>query len=375
MTPIPFSADMETAEANEAETTRELMEVLRSIMDTTAAHSGHGFRAVHAKSHALLEGSFDVLPGLPPVLAQGLFEKPRRYQAYLRLSTIPGDVLDDQVSVPRGMALKIIDVEGERLKGSENEATQDFVLVDAPAFSAPKASAFLSNLKLLAKTTDRAEWAKIALSKVLRQVEKGIEGLGGKSALITTLGGHPLTNPLGDTYYSQTPFLYGTHVAKFALVPTSPNLVAVKGVSIDLAGRRNGLREDVASLLKASPSTWDFCVQLRTDRDAMPIEDSSVPWPEEMSAFVRVGTLTVQPQPGWTVERSKIVDEQMAFSVWHGLAAHRPLGSINRVRQPAYSMSAHHRRQVNGCPIREPRHAVHLPAPDFVAGTERAPAP
>jgi hypothetical protein len=284
------------------------------------------------------------------------------FPAYLRLSTIPGDILDDQVSVPRGAALKIIGVEGERLQGSEGDCTQDFVLVDAPAFSAPTASAFLGNLKLLAKTTDRAEWAKIALSKVLRQVEKGVELAGGKSALLTTLGGHPLSHPLGDTYFSQTPFRYGDYVAKFSLAPASPNLASLTGVEIDLAGRENGIREEIADVVRTEPTVWDFKVQLLTNLGVMPIEDSSVVWPETESAFQTVATLTVSPQSSWSEDRSRIVDDGMAFSVWHGLADHQPLGSINRVRRGSYAMSSAHRARVNGCPILEPAAPVDLPS-------------
>jgi hypothetical protein len=68
----------------------------------------------------------EVDAGLPAELAQGLFAKPRRYPVVIRISTIPGDILDDSVSTPRGMAVKVIGVEGERLEGSENDVTQDF---------------------------------------------------------------------------------------------------------------------------------------------------------------------------------------------------------------------------------------------------------
>ena len=45
----------------------------------------------------------------------------------------------------------------------------------------------------------------------------------------------------------------------------------------------------------------------------------------------------------------------MAFSPWHGVAAHRPLGSIMRVRKVVYEGSAKFRSERNGCPIHEPR--------------------
>jgi len=50
----------------------------------------------------MLIGEFEVLADLRPMLAQGLFATPQTYFAVLRLSTIPDDVLDDAVSVPRG---------------------------------------------------------------------------------------------------------------------------------------------------------------------------------------------------------------------------------------------------------------------------------
>ncbi len=57
--------------------------------------------------------------------------------------------------MPRGLALKVIGVEGPHLRPQE-APTQDFVMVNGPAFLAPDAAAFARSLSLLAKTTDRA---------------------------------------------------------------------------------------------------------------------------------------------------------------------------------------------------------------------------
>jgi hypothetical protein len=199
--PIRFDPSMEHIAENEAETHAAMIETLLSISETTFAHSGHATRSVHAKSHGVLRGKVTVLPGLPPDLAQGLFAKPGEYRAALRFSTIPGDVLDDHVSTPRGLAVKIIDVDGPRLPGSEADTTQDFVMINGPAFGAPNAEAFLGNLKAVARTTDKAEGLKIALSAVARLAEDILEAFGHKSSTILTLGGQPLTHILGETYY------------------------------------------------------------------------------------------------------------------------------------------------------------------------------
>ncbi|GJE34419.1 hypothetical protein LDDCCGHA_4630 [Methylobacterium oxalidis] len=44
----------------------------------------------------------------------------------------------------------------------------------------------------------------------------------------------------------------------------------------------------------------------------------------------------------------------MRFSVFTGLAAHRPLGNINRARKAPYRHSPTFRQRFDGCPIHEP---------------------
>ena len=71
----------------------------------------------------------------------------RRYDAVLRISTNAGDILDDSIRLPRGLALKVLGVEGERLPGSEGDTTQDFILVNGPTFGNTNTKKFLANLK------------------------------------------------------------------------------------------------------------------------------------------------------------------------------------------------------------------------------------
>jgi hypothetical protein len=169
--PVRYAPSVETIEADEAETIRALEEQFRIILDTTSQDYGHAVRSVHAKGHGIAKGTLSVADNLPPELSQGLFAQPGTYEAILRISTNAGDILDDAIALPRGIALKILGVEGARLPGSERAKTQDFLMVNGPAFAAPNPKKFLGNLKLLAKTTDKAEGAKKALSAVLRSFE------------------------------------------------------------------------------------------------------------------------------------------------------------------------------------------------------------
>lgn len=351
--PLRFTPDMEVPAPDEAETNTALIETMGKISEATFEHSGHASRSVHAKSHGVLRATLVVHPGLPATLAQGLFAKAGEYDVAMRFSTLPGDILDDSVSTPRGLAIKVIGVDGPRLPGSESDTTQDFVLVNAPAFSAPTPAKFLGNLKMLAATTDKAKGAKQALSAAARGAESVIEALGGKSATVVTLGGHPATSILGETFYSQAPVLYGDYIAKVAVAPLF-DLSALAGTPVDLAAP-DALRDAVSAHFAAHGGEWDVKVQLCTDLDTMPIEDASVAWPEDASPYVTVARLKAAPQDSWSAEGIAAIDEGLAFSPWHGLAAHHPLGGVMRARNSTYTSSASFRASHNGCPIHEPK--------------------
>ena len=351
--PLPYEAAYEVLEDGEDTTAHELSKTLVGISDTTYADTGQGLRSVHAKSHGLLRGELRVLD-VPLPYAQGLFAQPKAYPVLIRLSTSPGDVLDDRVSTPRGFAMKGLGVEGERLPDSEAATTQDFLLVNGAAFLAPTAKGFLGSLKLLAATTDKVPNLKRAFSAVLRGTEKLIEAVGGESGTIKGLAGHPETNILGETFFSQVPYLYGPHMAKWSVAPVSPELTALAGAQVDLDDKPDGLRAAVVEHFARHGAEWELRVQLCTSIETMQIEDATVVWPQDQSPFVPVARIVVAPQIAWDDARSAQMDDGLAFSPWHGLAAHRPLGSINRVRRLAYASSAGARSSRGRCPVREP---------------------
>lgn len=337
--PLRFESSFETPEPDEAATIEELGATLMKISQKTFDDSGRALRSVHAKSHGIINGELTVLPGLPEELAQGMFARPGVYPVVMRLSTTPGDILDDNVSTPRGLALKVIGVEGPRLSGSEGEASQDFTFVNGPAFNSPDIKGFLRSLKLLAATTDQAEGLKKGLSAALRGVESLIEKAGGKSPTLVALGGHPETHILGETFYSQVPILYGPYVVKVMVAPISTGLVALKNAPLDMTDKPNALRDAVSDYFASAGAEWELRVQFMTSIDTTPIEDASVVWDEKETPFVPVARISAAAQPTFSALTNDASDHQLAFSPWHGLAAHRPLGSIQRARKSAYDMS------------------------------------
>jgi hypothetical protein len=360
-TPVLYEPRFEVIASGEAQAQAELLRALRAISDTTFRDSGQPLRSVHAKSHGLLRAELRVLPDLPPELSQGLFAHPGNYSVILRLSTTPGDVLPDAVSTPRGMALKVLGVRGERLPGSEQAATQDFVLVNSTTFLNAGPKEFVPGLKLLAATTDRVPRFKQAVSKTLRGAERLLEKSGTDSAGLKVLGGHPATHPLGEHFFSQTAFLYGGYMAKFSLAPVTVGLTSLHDVPLDVAHDPDALRHAVRAYFAQQGAEWELRVQLCTNIEEMPIEDASSEWPDHLSPWQPVARIVAPPQSGWSAALSAAIDEGMSFSPWRGLAAHRPLGSVNRVRKAAYEMSAALRAQRRGGALQEPMSLEGLP--------------
>lgn len=351
--PIRYRPDVEEVQPDEAETIAALCTTFDTILERTAEDYGHAVRSVHAKAHALLEGELTVDAGLPPELAQGLFADVGTHKVLLRLSTNAGDILPDAISLPRGLAMKVFDVKGARLPGAEGKS-QDFVMVNGTVFQAKTADKFLGNLKLLAKTTDRLEGTKKVLSSVLQGVRATLETVGVESAALNSLGGAPNVEPLGETYYSVTPFRYGDYIAKFSLKPIAPEMTALTGKTIDVDGREDAIRDEVRSEMRTIDAAWEFRVQLCRDLDRQPIEDPTVEWDEDEAPFHRVGIVRAAAQESWSEDNVRAINEESRFSIWTGLDAHRPLGNINRARNEPYRHSADFRARVNGCPYHEP---------------------
>jgi hypothetical protein len=93
-------------------------------------------------------------------------------------------------------------------------------------------------------------------------------------------------------------------------------------------------------------ATFDFAVQVPTRPDAMPVDDATVEWDEALAPFQTVATITVPQQDIDSSDRAALVD-RLAFSPWHALPAHEPLGPMNAIRREVYRAIAAARLQFN----------------------------
>lgn len=74
----------------------------------------HAIRGAHAKSNGILRGELRINENLPSHLAQGLFKEAKNYPVIIRLSTSPGAIEPDSALSVKGLAIKVVGVEGKK---------------------------------------------------------------------------------------------------------------------------------------------------------------------------------------------------------------------------------------------------------------------
>ena len=347
-----YHDDIETIDDDERETHNKIIKVMTEGTHKAHEKYGHDVRISHAKAHALLKGQLLVHGDLPLELAQGLFARQGTYDVLVRMASAPGELLDDsKVNATRGMAIKVLDAPGPKLPGYGGIA-QDFVLAPGKEFIAGGAKAFLQAFKPNAEIAPKlSDTTKGIVSDISRVTNEALSAVGLKSSKLDFFG-HPKVHPLGEAQYSQTPLRYGDYVAKLGVVPDTPALAALIDKKIELK-TPDALREASVAFFRTNPAEFSVQVQLNVDYDEMPIEDATAPWSEDLSQYQEVARLVIPVQTAWDPAKDAYF-EDLSFSPAHSLAAHRPLGSINRARLAVYGALSALRHQENGRPKIQP---------------------
>jgi hypothetical protein len=308
-------------------------------------------RNVHPRAHGCVRAEFRVEDRLPPHLAQGVFVPGKRYPAWIRFSnSFPDAKQSDAKGDARGMAIKLLDVPGDKILPQEREAqTQDFILINRPVFFVDDAARFLTFARRLGNRN------KLIQATALLALD--FRGL--RNAIATNT---KIASPLEARYWSAVPYRLGDPPHKQAIKYSArPCLPITTAIPSDPAP--NFLRETMIRQLEAGEARFDFMVQPRTS-PAMSVENSMIEWKESDAPFFKIATITIPQQQFATAERDKF-GENLSFTPWHALPQHRPLGAINRIRRVAYEAVSKRRHELNKTPRLEPT------AGDAAAGSSR----
>lgn len=313
--PLAHAADGEEIPAGEDQAIKSVVELIRSKVQSDADKSGHAFRDAHRKQHGCVKAEFEVLSGVPSPIAQGLFAKPAKYSAWIRYSNGSGEAQDDHQGDGRGMAVKVLGVFGPRLLGEfDDEVTsQDFLMINHPVFFVRNAIDYVS-FQEAANAGKLLLWL-LSPSHIFHETQ-----------IARAIQGKTMVNPLDSTYWSMTASKLGNRQMKFSATPCA----GAKFLS--LSDSANRLAENLSATLASGPACFMFRVQLRTQPEAMPVEDPTIEWNEQQAPFTNVAKITIAQQKPDNGEFC----EAMSFNPWNGLVEHRPLGGISRARKAVY---------------------------------------
>lgn len=331
----PPPTKFETAPQGEAEQIAQIIALTTQLLQMRYPE-GMARRGVHPKDHGCVKATFTVNADIPQNYRAGVFATPgKTYPAWIRFSNATPFLAPDLGKTgpdSRGMAIKLIGVEGDTLLNEPGAKTQDFLLINLPAFAFPNVSEYLEVTKIqLANHDDIRPF----FAKMTPEREK-------TAAVVKKIKQTNVGNPLESPYFSAAPFLYGPDkVAKFKVTPRSAEKTPVPENPTT-----NYLREAMRKSLdpaNGKPAVFDFSVQLRND-DSLPIEDATAEWSETTAPPQNVATIEIDPQ-NFDNAYQVTECEHMAFTPWHGLTAHRPIGGINRLRRDVYIASSKFRSQ------------------------------
>ena len=340
-----FSGPVSTEEeipADEAALTQGIIEDAIRIVEQHRDNT-RVLRDAHAKAHGCVKAQVTVLQNLVPELRHGVLAEPgKTWQAWMRLSNGNAYPQFDSARDARGMAIKLLDVPGDKLLSSKaTAANQDFVMFNHPVFFVRDVAEYKQNFAAQASgqkvqaffpSWDPRSWEIRHLIIALK-----------------TLAPAP-DSPVSATYNSIAPFKLGPHNIKYRVVPDPQSCPPYQLPEQNTAlpnFLRNALYQQLS--LDRVPACFALQVQRQNADYYMPIEDTSVQWSEDISPFETVATVRVEPQDFDTREQNLACDN-LSFNPWHALPEHRPIGGINRLRKAVYEAVSVYRHQRNAAP-------------------------
>ncbi|MCK5831242.1 MAG: catalase family protein [Methylococcales bacterium] len=338
-----------------------------SLLDNRYPVPDKILRGVHPKSHGCVSASFEINADIDQSLQVGLFKSPGKvFDASIRFSNasvrVEPDISDAGEHGSRGMAIKIYDVGGEVLIEDNGGRNQDFLMINQPVFAFANTDDYLILMRILDRNNDNSDsffdplkLQDPTLSEEDRQQileyikaenidEQGIKRILDTLTIVKQIKSTSVANPLNIQYFSAAPFLFGSdRVMKFSVKPVYQVTPTVLPPDLAPDYLRRALKE---SVFQNERVEFDFMVQVRSDDgDKMGIENASSIWDEKQFPFIKIAKITIPtPQTEVDSDVNEARCEAMAFTPWHSLSEHQPIGSINRLRKDVYQTSAKHRK-------------------------------
>jgi len=375
--------------------------IIKGVIKTIEATLGtqartHVKRDAHPKMHGCVQAQL-IVDAVPDGFNYGIFKKPGTYRAWVRFSNAFGNQ-HDLMHEPRGLAIKVLDVDGPRIDPLDPEdrenSTQDFLMVTHDAFFLRDPNDYVDFLPAVEHSL---KIVRFFLSKFRRRWRGGVALLRSRGVLAPS--------PLAIEYFSQTPYHLGPFTVKLqarpilttalrrslpgrigfrlkrslagfvAILPTlrpvrrlaqiggwNPTPAAVEDFCDRRIAPHDLLRHAMMSFLAGHDAWFELRVQHFVDERRTPTDDDTRRWraPFRKVAVLRIPRQVFWPESGMpksppgkpkniydAAKELTDLGENMSFNPWHALQDHEPVGAINKARRQIYPAIMRFRRDRN----------------------------
>ena len=291
-------------------------------LDIMKRHQDPSKRGQHPKQQALLRGTFEVTDRVPDAMRVGVFAKPRKFDALVRMST--GLLPKDSDPQGHGLAIKLLDVPGS------TTGTQDFIMLDQPTFFIRDVADYVGMFAATAKGCPIEFYGSHAKEFALLQTFSVV-----------------VPSHVDRQYWAELPIAMGQGAGRLTLIPEAGN-ASGRPTATTPDGLREALEDYFVSQRRSA--NYTFGVQPYVDEAMTPIEDATSVWG---TPFEDVATLTI-PAQDFTAPEQYAFCENLSYTPWHCAPEHQPLGGIQRCRKRVYEENQRLRHALNKAEEKEP---------------------
>jgi Catalase len=330
----------------EAQFADEITEIIRQFIVRRFKEGRRpALRDAHAGDNGCVRAIFRVDSDVAEELRHGVFATPgKEFDAWIRFSNGNSEVLGPRLPDARGMAVKLMGVDGPKLLDDERE-TQDFVMANNPSFFVDDLLRYRNSLVKFHSGGYLRQFLAIPQMK-WREIIRAFK-----------VNGTWIINPLYCQYWSMTPYRLGINAGRMAIkFSAKPRIGRWPGLGSwirTFLDPHFSLKKNMQEVLSSREMWFDFFIQRHID-DRTPIEDTLTEWKESVSRPIHVAKIIIPAQDLSSTARSQLC-ESLSFNPWHSLLEHKPLGAVNRVRKTIYHKMSECRHQLNLIPLREPK--------------------
>lgn len=270
-----------------------------------------------------------IYANLHPDLQSGLFAQTGTYGVKVRIHCTDNGAVrfSLRLRIPDSLGLAVLPECAPDSKGPDYREIDLLLAENLKDFFSPTLDGVSATVELVTEPS---------ISSVLTALKNGLIRIFRNRTHYVRTGIQPEVGAMGKAFYAGLPFKIGGSAMKVGLQPRQMQPLNNPDVPSKRDGDEGSAAETCFSntrrFLAQNEAQWDLVLQVATDvSHSVAVGDAT--WDESLSPYLPVGTLKLPPQ---SLDPPSKPADKLVFNAWNMLAAHRPLGILQRARYYVY---------------------------------------